>query len=220
MISQQALGPGPWRSLLNLLNTKGAAARLVPRGIPAAILAAVLCGCAAERPSATSEYSEIYNKPLLSSGAMFSSLPPAVQNTVRAETGSSEIAEVEKGSNNDKIVYRISFENRDLFPPLYVASDGSLLDPDLRVVMMGPPQEHVNVLTAGPVTTVTLSDLPPAVVKSIQRLAPDAQVDSITKEVHKEVHGEQVTYLVSFKDRMHLPLTIASDGTVLAGEAK
>lgn len=183
-------------------------------------LLGALCGCACKRSSATPEdYTQIYNKPLASSGALFATLPPAVQNTVRAEAGSAEIVKALKDTSSGRIVYRIYFQNRELLPPLYVAPDGSLLGPDLQVTIRSAP-EHINVLTGGPVSSLSLSDLPPAVVKAIQREAPDAQVDTIERQVNGPPHAEQTSYLVTFKDRMHVELHINSDGTVLSGAAK
>lgn len=179
-----------------------------------------LWGCANKPSSAkTEDYGEVYNKPLASSGALFATLPPAVQNTVRAEAGSAEIRKVIKDTSSGRIVYRIYFQNRELLPALYVAPDGSLLDPYLDVAIGAAP-DHANVLTGGPVSSLGLNDLPPAVVKSIQRQAPDAQVDTIERQVQGEPHAEQTTYRITFKDRMHPELKIGSDGTILSGAAK
>lgn len=176
------------------------------------LLAGLLCGCAGHRPSAAADYREIYDKPLYSSGAQFAALPPSVQNTIRAQAGSAEIDHVVKDTSSGRMVYRIYFQNWDLLPPMYVAPDGSLLDPDLRVAIEAAPSQ-ASVVTEGAVTGLTLSDLPPAVVKAVQRQAPDAEVDSIVKQGH----GDQTSFLISFKDRMHPALHIASDGTVLVG---
>jgi len=179
-----------------------------------------LCGCATKHSDATADdYGSVYNKPLASSGALFATLPPAVQTTVKAEAGAAEVRNVVKDTSAGRIVYRIYFQNRELLPPLYVAPDGSLLDPSFQVAIRAMP-EHINVLTGGPVSTLSLSDLPPAVVKAIQRQAPDAQVDTIEREVHGEPHAEQTSYVITFKDRMHPELRIGSDGTVLSGAAK
>jgi hypothetical protein len=150
-----------------------------------------------------------YDKPLISPGTEFASLPPAVQNTIRAETGSADIADVTKDYVAGRLVYRVRFEHEDLFPQLNIAPDGSLLNSNLTVAI-GAAQDKANIIAGGPVTSITLSDLPPAVVKAIQRQAPDAQVDTITKEVQRD----QTTYLVTFKDRMHAAMRLASDGTV------
>jgi hypothetical protein len=179
------------------------------------LLGGVLLGCAEERPSLKDPYRERYGRPLVSSGTLFAALPPAVQNTVRAETGSAAIADVVKYTSSGRIVYQIFFQNRDLFPPLYVASDGTPLDPNLTVAI-GAPQDISNVVTGGPVAGVTLNDLPPMVVKSLQRTVPDAVVDSIVKQVN----GDKTTYLITFKDRMHPTLQLASDGTVVAEPAR
>jgi len=47
------------------------------------------------------------------------------------------------------MVYKIYFRNGDLFPPLYVAADGSLLNPDLSLAA-GAPADTFGVLNEGP----------------------------------------------------------------------
>ena len=59
--------------------------------------------------------------------AVFAELPPAIQRTIRAETGGVPIRDIQKNSNNDQVVYRVLFQNALLFPPLYIAADGSVL---------------------------------------------------------------------------------------------
>ena len=177
-------------------------------GLMAAGLLA-FCSCA-HREHETLPYGRIYDKPLISSGALFSSLPPAVQNTIRAQAGSAELTEVIKDTNSGRIVYQIYFSNRGLLPPMFVAPDGSLLDPQLRVEI-GAAQEPASIVTGVSATGLSLSDLPPAAVKAIQHAAPDAEVGSISKQVH----ADQTTYLVSFKAKMHPALKVAADGTVL-----
>ena len=167
-------------------------------------------GCAEPKSSVMVDQRERYDKPLLSPGAQFAAVPPAVQNTIRAETGSADIDKIIKTTNYGRVVYTVTFENHGGYPPLNIAPDGSMLDRDFLLVM-GAPQEKANVVTGGPVAGVTLNDLPKEVVKEIQRQAPNAEIDIITKEVH----GDKTTYLITFKDRMHEPLRLGSDGTVL-----
>ena len=184
------------------------------------LLGGVLAGCAPHREEASryqaerlTEYHEHYHNPLLSPGAQFAVLPPAVQRTVRAEAGAASIDSIVKDTNGGELVYRIYFHSRGVDPPLYVAPDGTLLNPDLSVAI-GAAQDTVGVLTGGPVTGITLSDLPPQVVKRIQERAPDAEISYI----NKEKQGDKVTYEVVFKDRMHPALRIAADGTVLSSD--
>jgi hypothetical protein len=94
---------------------------------------------------------------------------------------------------------------------MYVAADGSLLDPDLNVLIAAAPPEKVSVATGAPVTTLMLSELPPPVLKSIQLHAPDAEVANVSKETHRD----ETTYFITFKDRMHAPIHISADGTLL-----
>jgi hypothetical protein len=174
----------------------------------------LLFGCSGPRNDRVA-YRERYDKQLVSSGTYFASLPLAVQNTVRAQTGSAGLADVTKYTTEGRIVYEVVFQNQDLYPPLYIASDGSLLDPNLAVAI-GAPHDQPNVLTGGPVSGITLNDLPPAVVKSLQRRAPDAQLDSITKEGA----GDKTIYVITFKDQVHPALHLALDGMIVDEPAR
>src|SRR5438477_6419468 len=68
-----------------------------------------------------------YDQPLVSPGAQFSGLPPAVQNTVRAQAGAAEIVALFKQTNADLLVYKFYFRNPEVNPPLIVSTDGSVL---------------------------------------------------------------------------------------------
>jgi len=155
-----------------------------------------------------------YTRPLVSPGAQFAALPPAVQNTIRAQTGGSSISNITKDASSGSIVYRVDFINPGLLPPLFVAPDGSLLDQHLNVVIPAPA-DKANVVTGGPAAGLTLNDLPPGVVKSIQARAPDSQVATIVKQTL----GDQTSYFITFKDQMHPPLHLAADGTPLPDSA-
>ncbi len=171
-------------------------------------------GCARRRP-AVAHYSNPpavpYGIPLLSPGTKFASLPPAVQHTIRAETGAAQIEDIVRDTNTGKTIYRVYFENYREFPPLYIAPDGSILNPDLTVAV-GASKETVEMSTGGPATGITRSDLPPIVVRTVQRQAPEAEVDTITKEKR----GDQTVYLITFKGRLHPSMVVAADGSVLA----
>src|SRR2546430_5251924 len=92
--------------------------------LPAMILGACLAGCATEdafdeqtaglvatppRSSAKTPY----NRPLFSPGAKFAGLPPAAQNTIRAEVGVADIKDIVKDSTSGELVYKIYFRNPD-----------------------------------------------------------------------------------------------------------
>jgi len=175
------------------------------------VLLVLAAGCVGPNDNTwPSDYAHIYSRPLLSPGAQFAATPPAVQNTIRAQTGSTAIDKITKETSGDQVFYRIDFVNPVTFPPLFIAADGSLLDPDLHVLIPAPPEKE-SLATASPGTTVLLGDLPPPVVRTIQLQAPDSEVASISKETHRD----QTTYFVTFKDHRHDPLHLASDGTIL-----
>lgn len=206
--------------ICKLLKAELAAGRGDCRVLRAAliVLTGLVSGCVAYRPPETSadvDYHDRYQYPLISPGAQFAALPPAVQNSIRAETGGAELDHVFKGSTDNRLVYVIYFRDKDLFPPLYIAPDGTVLNPDLSVAL-NAPRNSVGTLTGGPVTGLTLSDLPPKVVKAIQQRAPDAEIDFISKQTL----GDQTTYVIAFKDHARPALHLGQDGTVLKETAR
>ena len=157
-----------------------------------------------------------YNHPLASPGEQFGRLPPTVQNTVRAEVGAANISRILVYHPEGRAVYLIEFENDLLYPPLHVAADGSVLNPDLTVAM-GAAREPGGLSTGGAATGLGVADLPPPVLNALPNLAPGAVITSISKEVW----GDKSVYVLSFKDEAHHPrLFIASDGTVMKGGKK
>jgi hypothetical protein len=174
----------------------------------------ILSGCASGPKPAVAVYRQpypsSYHDPIVSPGTKFAALPPAVQNTIRAETGSADIADVIKDTHLPVTVYRVYFVNYQAFPPLYIARDGSLLNGDLSVAI-GADEESGGILIGEGKNGLTLSDLPPNVVKVIQKQVPDAEVAAIARETH----GDQTVYSVSFKDAQHPVLQINGDGVLL-----
>jgi hypothetical protein len=168
-----------------------------------AMAAAALCGCAVEETQMS------YQHPLTSPGGVFATLPPAVQNTVRAEAGMAEIASISKDAAPG--VYEFQFRNSDIYPPLYVARDGSVLTPDLRVAV-GASADTIAASTGSATSGLKMDDLPPNVVKTIRHHAPTAEVATIARLTSEGA----VFYDVSFKDPTHNPvLIIRDDGTLI-----
>ena len=188
-------------------------ARPLASFISVLLLTMFIQGCASSQPEFASEPPEVqrYHSPLMSPGTQFAELPPAVQRTIRAEVGTAVILDVVKELHNDQVVYEIVFENAAVFPPLYVAPDGSVLKPSDLTIAIPAPHEVVPPKTNGPIERVTLQDLPPQVVKTIQGAAPDSEIDLI----EREKQDDKVVYRVSFKDRSHPILYLAPDGTLL-----
>ena len=162
-------------------------------------IAAALCGCA-EEPVIT------YHHPLTSPGGKFARLPPAVQNSVRAEAGMSEITDISKGSANGETVYKIQFRSSDIYPPLYVGSDGSVLTPEMTVAV-GATVDTIAASTGSATSGIKMDDLPANVVQTIRHQAPTAEVDTLNRLTSE---GE-VFYSVTFKDPSRNPELLIHD---------
>lgn len=167
-------------------------------------LAVLLAGCASEPPLA-------YHAPLVSPGGQFSTLPPTVQNTVRAQVGMAAIDTISRETSDGSTIYVFHFQNADVYPPLLVASDGSVLTPDLNVAV-GATEESIEASIGRGSNGVRINDLPRNVITAIRINAPTAEIDSISQIIA----GSDVFYEVFFKNPEHHPkLLITADGRVV-----
>jgi hypothetical protein len=164
-------------------------------------LALLPAGCATHSKTQPAPRPNVYNKPLTSPGAKFGALPSIVQRTVLAEAGPAEVVDAVRDTSAGRVVYKIYFRDSEVFPPIFVAPDGSVLNPDLTVAV-----------SAARGMRVKLDDLPPRVKKAIPDRAPVAEVAYI----NKEGWGDHVVYVVTFKDEAHYPrLLLSEDGVVV-----
>jgi len=169
--------------------------------IPVLALAGLLAGCATESDSRKADIQTPYRKPITSLGAKFGALPPPVQSTVLAQAGGTEITDAVRDTSSGRVVYKIYFREPAIFPPLWVAPDGSVLNHDLTVAV-----------SAVHGTRVKAADVPPAVMKVVEERGPVSGYSSISKETW----GNRVVYMVTFKDEAHYPrLFIATDGAIV-----
>ena len=112
-------------------------------------VAAIVAGCV-EEPAE-------YSQPLTSPGAEFSTVPPAVQNSVRAQAGAAEIVSVTRHDSAGETVYLFTFKNPELRPPLLVATDGSVLRSDLTVAV-GATEDSITASTGSGEGGIKLDD--------------------------------------------------------------
>ncbi len=169
----------------------------------AVALGILLCGCDTPQQQAKKAENKKtpYNKPLTSLGAKFGALPPPVQATVLAQAGAADIVDAERQIQAGHVVYVVTFREPEIFPTLYVAPDGSVLNPDMSVA-----------ITSQHGTKIPMSDVPAPVIKVIDEKGPPSGASG----VYKELWGNRTVYIVSFKDEAHYPkMFIAPDGTVL-----
>lgn len=166
-----------------------------------AVLVAVLAAGCATHKTPPPEHRTAYHKPLTSPGAKFGALPPVVQRTVLAEAGAAEVLDAVRDTSSGSVVYRIYFRDHDIYPPLVVAPDGSVLNADLTLAV-----------NAAHGTRVKSAEVPASVMKAIPERSPSGEVAYI----NMETWGGRVVYVVTFKDEAHNPrLLIASDGSII-----
>jgi len=184
--------------------------RLRSREINVMLLTALwlAAGCATAPPphDAVTQY----ETPLSSPGAQFAALPAAVQNTIRTEAGAAEIDNIVKDRSSGHLVYRTSFVNEEVYPPLFVASDGSVLNPDLTLAV-GAPRDSTTVLTGAGASGLRIGDLPEPVVRVVDQFAPRTEIAALDKETW----GNRIVYIVTFRDERKPKLYVAADGTIL-----
>jgi len=174
----------------------------------ACIPIALVLGCA-HHEAKTAAHPYRYQHPLTSPGTQFGGLPPAVQTTVRAQAGATDIHQISKIDVAGETVYKVTFQDSDRDPPLYVATDGSVLYPDMRVAV-GASSDTFGAVSGGAVSGVKFGDLPVNVANTIQQKAPTSEVAFI----NRITRGEKIFYDVTFKDAAHPEMFIAEDGTL------
>ncbi len=168
----------------------------------------LLAGCASEHGQETVVYDSAYKQPLISPGGQFGSLPLAVQNTIRAETGSAEIAVIHTNNISGEWVYDVYFANPEIYPPLYVTKDGAVLRPDFSIAV--PPAPPTVAVNGGGI--ITLSDLPAPVLLALRDQATGSHITSM----EKDVWGSRVVYTIGFENPGQYPkLFISADGVVM-----
>jgi hypothetical protein len=170
---------------------------------------AMLAGCAHHKatnppPPPGTQTRSYYTKPLTTPGTRYSSLPVTVQSAVLAEVGTAEIANVVQEMNAGRVCFKIYFMDPATYPPLYIGSDGSVLNPDMTVAVPAPRIEK----------TVKFDDLPLGVTQVVRDHVPDAQ--SEVASIKQEMWGDHRVYIVSFKRDIRYPtLYVVADGTML-----
>jgi hypothetical protein len=173
--------------------------------LPAALL--LLSGCANHQGV------EPYHASLTSVGARFGALPSAVQNSIRAQTGAAEIRDIEidKEMRLAGTVYRITYVSDDLYPPLFVAADGSIINPDMTVAV-GATHDEFAIQKGAAAGGLHFNDLPAPVAHVVEQSGHAPDILSIDRQIW----GNQVVYIIAFRDELHLATAyIAADGTVL-----
>jgi hypothetical protein len=168
-----------------------------------AAVAVLLAGCRTKEavvvPPATS-----LMQPTSSPGSKYALLPVAVQHTIAAVAGAAEIKDINKVPGTDGDYYEITFRYPALYPTLYVAENGTLLN-DNPPGAAGAPGGLGGTSAGGNM----LSTLPYPVQRTLQLSAAGAVVVDVQRP-------QRNVYEFIFKDpSLHPNMYIAEDGTLL-----
>jgi hypothetical protein len=137
-------------------------------------------------------------------------LPPPVQNAIRAQVGGAEIADIQRDASSG--VVTVYFRNAAAYAPLRISPDGSVLGYGRRVAV-GAAGDDLAGVSGTASSGIALADLPGEVHATVRKNWPGAEIIKISKETW----GNQVTYIISFKDEARYPrVYVRSDGTIMS----
>jgi uncharacterized membrane protein YkoI len=144
----------------------------------------------------------------------FNQLPPAVQKTVRAQAPDAEIADIEQKTRDGVTIYEIQFRDKQRYPAMAVAADGTLMRYEAGTAAMGKPGGSEGTVKGSVASSMQnqLSALPLSVQKAIQANAPRAEVVDIRR---KEENG-RMFYEIEYAGKERKPvLHVAADGHIM-----
>jgi hypothetical protein len=159
-------------------------------GLSVPLLAALLCGGCVSRPL---DYQSSYDNAFISPGMKFLGLPAAVQSTIRAQAGMAEILDIGRYETHDRTFYKVWFARSAVYPPLYIAPDGSVLNSDLTVSMQAPTETYAE-LAGHAFGTVSLANIPASVLKAIKVNAPTAEIRRIDEYDEKKTRVYEIQF--------------------------
>ena len=144
----------------------------------------------------------------------FDQLPIAVQKAVRDRAPNAEIADVEKKSRDGLTIYEVQFRDKERYPAMAVAADGTLVRYEAGTAAMGRPDALEGTVKGSTQSrpTTELSALPENVQKAIKANAPKAEVVDVRR---KEENG-RLFYEIEYAGKNWKPtLQVTPDGTIL-----
>jgi uncharacterized membrane protein YkoI len=141
------------------------------------------------------EYPAVADIPRL----QLSELPAAVQRTINKEAGGREVTSIASDVVNGRPAYRVEFGERGRNPRLFVAENGSLLQPPEKPPMLG--------------LGTTFARTPPAVQQTIRREIGSGEILKIDKE---GLSGPATIYKVEMKNEQGaFELHVSENGKIL-----
>jgi len=149
-------------------------------------------------------------------------LPPAVQKTIREQTGNAKIADIDRETRTGRTVWEVEFEKDGKNTEIHIGEDGTLI-PETgasarTATAPGQPATGVGTAAGGQTGRNALSmgakyeDLPPAIQQRAMQFGGKEKI----ADIDRESDDGRVKYEIEFKrDGRNLEIEFAEDGTVL-----
>jgi uncharacterized membrane protein YkoI len=150
----------------------------------------------------------------------FEDLPPAVQATVRQQSGGTKITDIDREDRTGKTVYEIEFEKDGDNTEIHVADDGSVLPEEAtglaartdRDSVTGTGTDRTRVRAS---MSPKFSELPAAVQQTVQQHGAQAEIEDIDREARD---GKTVYEIEFRREGPNREIVVAEDGTLIKQE--
>jgi len=150
----------------------------------------------------------------------FEDLPPAVQATVRQQSGGTKITDIDREDRTGKTVYEIEFDKDGANTEIHVAEDGTLISDNAAGLARNDKdgdkttdKDRTRVRAA---TSPKFADLPAAVKATVQQHGTEAEIE----DIDRETHNGQIVYEIEFRrEGPNREIVVAEDGKLIKDEA-
>ena len=148
----------------------------------------------------------------------FEDLPPAVQATVRQQSGGTKITDIDREDRTGKAVYEIEFEKDGDNKEIHVSEDGTVLPEEATGIAANKDgvtttdADRTRVRTA---MSPKFTDLPAAVQQTVQQHGAQSEIEDIDRESRD---GKTVYEIEFRRDGPNREIVVAEDGTLVKQE--
>ena len=147
----------------------------------------------------------------------FDDLPPAVQATVRQQSGGTKITDIDREDRTGKTIYEIEFEKDGDNKEIHVAEDGSIQPEEATGLTARTDKDSVTGTDADRTRvrasmSPKFSELPAAVQQAVQQHGAQAEIE----DIDRETRDGKTVYEVEFRrEGPNREITVAEDGTII-----
>ena len=144
----------------------------------------------------------------------FEDLPPAVQATVRQQSGGTKITDIDREDRTGKTVYEIEFDKDGDNKEIHVAEDGTLLPEEAASLTSKDGDKTIGTdrTRVRASTSPKFADLPAAVQRTVQQHGAQSEIEDIDRETRD---GKTVYEIEFRREGPNREIVVAEDGTLI-----